>query len=295
MDDLLTEPWFVIDIETTKARPRNNDLLWVGLGASARCYLIPIGHMKGRLVKPSHIERTPACMLPPDVHPEIPRVTKTGKPSMRMIDVRKPAEYGDKPAQLKNPHEVCEVLRPLLWSDRGKIGHNVKFDLQSLAKYYDDVIPPGPYHDTIILRHCLAEDLDAYDLKTLVCEWFDIHWKKRAAFYPNLGDKGIENFGIDEIARYLTKDVRYCWLMFKAFYPMLKRRGVQDVYDFEMSVYPAIMEMEYQGFPVDLTLMDKVRQELTEAQHDVRPGRVQDDRGHVQPQPGRRQALGHVR
>ena len=112
-----------------------------------------------------------------------------------------------------------------------------------------------------------------YDLKTLVCEWFDIHWKKRAAFYPNLGDKGIENFGIDEVARYLAKDVRYCWLMFKAFYPMLKRRGVQDVYDFEMSVYPVIMEMEYQGFPVDLTLMDKVRQELTQAQHESSRGR----------------------
>ena len=267
VDDLLTEPWFVIDLETTKDRPRNNTLRWVGLGATARCYLIPVQHPKGRLTKPSYVKRTPACMLPDDRHTEIPRVTKTGKPSMRMVDDRQPAEYGAKPDQLF-AREVCDVLRPLLFSDRGKIGHNVKFDLQSLAKYYDDVIPPGPYHDTIILRHCLAEDLDAYDLKTLVCEWFDIHWKKRAAFYPNLGSKGIDNFGIDEIARYLTKDVRYCWLMFKAFYPMLKRRGVQDVYDFEMSVYRVIMEMEYEGFPVDLTLMDKVRRELAEAQHE---------------------------
>ena len=108
---------------------------------------------------------------------------------MRMIDVRKPAEYGDPPEQLW-PNEVCRALQPLLFSDRGKIGHNVKFDLQSLAKYYGDVIPPGPYHDTIILRHCLAEDLDDYDLKTLVCEWFGVHWKKRADFYPNLGNKG---------------------------------------------------------------------------------------------------------
>ena len=75
---------------------------------------------------------------------------------------------------------MCEVLRPLLFSDRAKIGHNVKFDLQSLAKYYGDVIPPGPYHDTIILRHSLSEDLDSYTLKDLICEWFGIHWKKRA-------------------------------------------------------------------------------------------------------------------
>ena len=45
---------------------------------------------------------------------------------------------------------------------------------------------------------------------------------------------------------------------------MLERKGVQDVYDFEMSVYPVMMEMEYAGFPVDLTQMDAVREELTE-------------------------------
>ena len=51
VDDLLNEPYFVIDIETTKDRPRNNSLLWVGLGAAARCYLIPLRHRRGRLIR----------------------------------------------------------------------------------------------------------------------------------------------------------------------------------------------------------------------------------------------------
>ena len=43
---------------------------------------------------------------------------------------------------------------------------------------------------------------------------------------------------MDEAARYLCKDVRYCWLMFKYFYPRLKRKGLQEVYDFEMELLP---------------------------------------------------------
>jgi DNA polymerase-1 len=255
VEDLLHEPAFVIDIETTKARPRLNELLWVGLGAAGRTYLIPCGHPKGLLERPEHKERTPACVLFPN---DDRGLTKGGKPSMRMVEHTVPAVYGPRPEQL-NAREVCDIIQPLLWSDAAKIGHNVKFDLMSLAKYFGHVIPPGPYHDTIVLRHCLAEDLDQYDLKTLTCEWFKIHWKKRQAFYPNLGDKGIENFGLDEVARYLSKDLRYCWMMFQAFSPMLARRGVQDVYDFEMSIYPVIMDMEYEGFPVDLSKLELVR------------------------------------
>ena len=50
--------------------------------------------------------------------------------------------------------------------------------------------------------------------------------------------QGVENFGLDEVARYLAKDLRYCWLSSSSFYPRIERKGVQTVYDFEMSVYP---------------------------------------------------------
>ena len=272
--DLKQEPVFVVDVETTKARPRNNELLWVGLGAFGRSYLIPVGHPKGNLITPERKVRTPACLAFPN---DDRGLTKTGKPSMRMVDVRHAAVYEPPPKQLF-PDEVCAAIKPLLWSDSGKLGHNVKFDLMSLAKYYGDEIPPGPYHDTIILRHCLAEDLEQYDLKTLTCEWFRIGvhptgWvdhKKRQRWYPNLGDKGIENFGLDEVARYLNKDVRYCWMMFQSFRKMLKRKGVEQVYDFEMSVYRVVMEMEYAGFPIDLSERQTVIDWLAEEQARVR-------------------------
>ena len=265
--DLRGEREFVIDVETTKTTPRANRLLWVGLGAAGRSYLIPVKHPKGVMTSPQRPTKTPACILYP--YPDPRGMTPLGKPSMRQISHTLPAEYADPPDQLW-PHEVCGAIETLLWSDRAKIGHNLKFDLLSLAKYYDHEYPPGPYHDTIIIRHCLEEELGIYKLKHLTCEWFNIPWQKRATFYPELGEKGIENFGLDVIARYLAKDCRYCWMMKQAFYPMLAKRGVLDTYEFEMSMYPTIMDMEYAGFPVDTSNMDLVRADLEAQQTKIK-------------------------
>ena len=265
--DLSGERQFVIDVETTKQSPRANRLRWVGLGAAGRSYLIPVDHPKGVMTNPGGRKKTPAYLLYP--HPDPRGMTKLGKPSQRLVDHPDPPTFADPPKQL-DPHDVCAIIEPLLWSDRAKIGHNLKFDLLSLAKYYDHQVPPPPYHDTIIVRHCLNEDLGIYKLKHLVCEWFDIHWKKRAAFYPELGEKGIENFGLDTIARYLAKDCRYCWMMFQTYYPLLAKRGVLDTYEFEMSMYPVIMAMEYAGFPVDTSNMDLVRDDLLRQQQAIK-------------------------
>jgi len=276
VEDLLREDAFVIDIETDSLSFHLNNLLWVGLGAYGRIYLIPCGHLRGVVLEPEHVVKIAACLYYPE-DDERHWTPITRKPSWKMIDVRKETVYAVAPKQLF-PHEVMALLRPLLFSNRGKIGHNLKFDLMSLAKYFGEEIPPGPYHDTIVLRHCLDENDGPFDLKRLTCDWFGIgvdpqtghiDYKKRTAFYPNMGKAGIENFGLDEVARYLAKDLRYCWMMYQAFFPLLKRRGVQAVYDFEMSLYPIIMAMEYEGFPFDLSQMDEVRKELKDRQADV--------------------------
>ena len=272
--DLKSEPVVVIDVETTKARPRSNELRWVGLGAHGRNYLIPTKHPKGIMLKPERREKMAACLLYPN---DERGLTKAGKPSFAMKEYLAPAVFAAPPEQLM-PHEVCEIIRPLLWSDTALLGHNVKFDLMSLAKYYKHEIPPGPYHDTIIMRHVIQEDLESYSLKDLTCEWFRIGvradgWvdhKLRQRWYPNLGDKGTDNFGLDVVARYLAKDVRYCWLMYQAFRKTMERKGVREGYEFEMSVYPIVMAMEYAGFPIDLDERGSVAQYLADEQQRVR-------------------------
>ena len=266
VQDLMRYPYFVVDIETTSLNPRTNDVLWIGLGAFGSVYLIPMGHPKGALLKPRRKEKVTALLAYGDDDPRAytPATRKLPKEqrrvSLAMVDVWQEAIYAEPPVQLRIT-DVLPILEPLLFSDRGKIGHNVKFDLSSLAKYYKREIP-GPYHDTILVRHTLSEDLQSYELKPLICDWFGVPYAKREKFYPNIGKAGITNFGLDEIAYYLAKDCRFCWLMFQRYYHLLVRKGLQQVYDFEMQVYPVIMRMENYGFPVQLDELESARTDL---------------------------------
>ena len=271
VEKLLDLPAFCFDVETVETpearandapNPRTNSVLWIGLGGPVQTYLIPMGHPHGRVIVPAHIEKVAACLLYPE-EDERHWTKITRKPSWKMVDVHRPTVYAPAPKQL-TPRVVMDALEPLMFSDRAKVGHNVKFDLQSVAKYYGDAIPPGPYHDTILLRHVLNEDLPSYKLKLMVWDTDGRNGflgipKER---YPELGRQGVENFGLDEAARYLCKDVRYCWMMFQAYYPRLQRKGVQAVYDFEMAFYRVVMAMEQAGFPVDRGNLGKVRIEL---------------------------------
>jgi DNA polymerase I len=273
---LLDGPAFCFDVETLGAskevgddeehwassglNPHTNSVIWIGLGGPVQTYLIPMGHPNGRVLEPAHTEKVAACLLYPE-DDERHWTKATHKPSWRMVDVPRPTVYAPAPPQL-TPREVFDVLEPLMFSDRAKVGHNLKFDLQSVAKYFDGEIPPGPYHDTIILRHVLNEDLTSYKLKPLVWDPDRITGflgvsKER---YPELGAQGVENFGLDEAARYLCKDVRYCWWMFQHFH---RRLGdLRQVYEFEMSLYPILMQMEFAGFPVDRGNMAEVKEDL---------------------------------
>jgi DNA polymerase I len=261
VEELMRGDSFVLDVETHESirdhpNPRTNELRWIGLGGRGQVYLIPTGHPKGVVLQQAHKEKTAAFLHYGEDDPR--GRTPKGSPSFRMIEHTVAATYAPPPKQL-TPDVVMKALKPLLFSDLPKLGHNVKFDLQTVAKYYGE-IPPGPYHDTILVRHTLDENLRDYRLKQTTRDWLGLAAKD----YPELGRLGTDNFGLDEVARYLAMDLRYCWLQFQYFYPRLVRKGLKRVYDFEMSVYPVLMEMEQHGFPVDRSNLGEVRTELEE-------------------------------
>ena len=65
-----------------------------------------------------------------------------------------------------------------------------------------------------------------------------------------MGKSGVDNFGLDEVARYLTKDLHYCWVPPQMMMDKLRRReACLASYDFEMDVYPVLIDIEQGGFP----------------------------------------------
>ena len=139
--------------------------------------------------------------------------------------------------------------------------HHLKFDLETIAKYLGGELPPGPYHDTLILQHIINENLKierglTYSLKDISIDWYRPADPK--VWYPQIGKGGVDNYGLDEVARYLAKDLRYCWYLKERLWPRLIRLGLLPAYEFEMSMYPVLMDMEQAGFPINVEKHDEV-------------------------------------
>jgi DNA polymerase-1 len=251
-------PVLTLDVETDSAHPKTNEIIWIGLAVGDRVFLIPMGHPLGRILVPASTEKR----LPPE---EERSVLKSGKLSATKKTYHVPATFGD-PGQQLRQDQVFGALRPLLFSSRTKVGHNLKFDLESIAKYYGGEIPPGPYFDTLILTHLLDESLPNYSLKTLVMDWLKVPKKPpeiRKDFYPNLGKVGVQTQPIDEVARYLAKDVWYTHLYRLAKLEELQREPtLMASFDIEMAVYPSLMQAELNGIRIDTDLLNARGEQL---------------------------------
>jgi DNA polymerase-1 len=254
---VLTYDEFVVDVETNFAHPKVNEVSWVGLSVPDKIVLIPMGHPKGVLLTPPYTEKR----LPPE---EERKILKSGKLSNLKKPYTIPATFADPGPQLRQD-VVFEILKPLFFSDRTKIGHNLKFDLESIAKYYGGKIAPGPYVDTILLTHVLDENLDRYGLKELIMDWLRVtpNPEIRSKFYPNLGKIGVSEQPIDEVAKYLAKDVWYTYLYYKDHMSLLKKdKDLLRTFEIEMGLYPVLMDMELYGIHIDDALLRKRGEEL---------------------------------
>ena len=151
------------------------------------------------------------------------------------------ATYLEPPAQLY-PHEVMDLLRPIMFSDKGKVGHNVKFDLETVRQVLRrrDPTRSVPRHHRPHPRPGRGPDeLRPQDADRRLVQ--GAATTSAQTWYPNLGKQGTDNFGLDEVARYLAKDIRYCLDEVPDLIGRLERKGLRQVYDFEMQVYPSIM------------------------------------------------------
>lgn len=269
VDHLMKQGVFVIDVETTFApHPSVNDVLWVGLGSYGCTYLIPMRHPNGSLVKAGTYDMVPDMST---VRPYANNPHRFTKPKLVREDV--PAVYTPAPKQLR-PDVVFKILEPLLFSDLVKVGHNLKFDLMSISKYYGGREIPGPHADTIIMAHLLDEHKPEYTLKALVTRrYLGLKAQNpaiREAFYPNLGKAGVEEFSIEATGMYLAKDVTYTFLFWKFMAKQMHEQGFKEALLMDMEVYPAIIAMEQRGILVDQTTLVEEHAKVLKESADVR-------------------------
>lgn len=242
---------FVIDVETWgehRVDPRRNEILWVGLATQGRADIIPLGHPNGELVE---IKRGLVSSGVLRLH--------EGK-DLRKSDVSKAKSrerkvFSTPPSQL-NPAEVFRALEPLLFSDSRKIGANIKFDLESVAKYYGGRIPPGDYGDVIVADFLLDDRYPHQMGLAHIC-------KRRLGYdMPKGVGAEVENFSFQEVAQYLHGDVKFTWLLWNLLYPQVVDNGLSGVLALEMDLTEVLMHMEMAGIRVDEQGLKELQAEL---------------------------------
>lgn len=249
---------FVLDIETTgdhRIDPRRNRVVWIGLATAGRVDVIPMGHPNGELVEIKRAVLNSGAL----------RLSE-GK-DLRKSDVSRADGTSRKvfsqPVEQLRPATVFEALRPVLFSERRKIGANVKFDIESLAKYFRGDTPPGPFGD-VLVADFLLDDTHHHQMSlAAVC-------KRRLGFtMPKGVGAKIEDFGYREVAEYLHNDCRFTWLLWRHITAELAEHKLSSILDLEMDLLEVIIAMEQAGTRVDVDQLLQLRDELEDGLADA--------------------------
>lgn len=243
---------FVFDVETVGKRrgnPQVNRVTWLGLAHAGRADVFPLRHPLGELITSAYSDKEPWW--------DENDLTKRGKPRKKWRTIRHEAVFSPPPEQLW-PGDVFASLEPVFFGPARKIGHGVKFDLESVAKYFGGRVPPPPYGDTLVMAH-LLNSAKRYGLKAITSTLFDHDYDKENIAKPDKnGENGVEVHPFSKVARYTALDVRYTWLIWKIFSPLITEKNLDKVLRLEQDVLEVLLDMEMTGVPIDVEAMEKL-------------------------------------
>ena len=244
---------FVFDIESVgkdRLVPAHNRVTWMGLATEGRADVIAFGHPHGDLIRPA--TKFKEAIWDPEV------LTPSGsRPKKQWRTIERPPLWTPKPVQLA-PSQVFSALQPLFFSDRTKVGHNVKFDLESVTKYFAGETPPPPYGDTMVAAGLLLEETEPKSLKHLTSLFYGIEYDDRGI------GKQVEVHGYHDVAKYVYLDAKMCWLMWRDLVPLLDKHGLEQVFTLEMDLLESLVALELAGVPIDTGPMDLLGERLND-------------------------------
>jgi len=259
----LKQDAFAYDVETVgdqRGIPAVNEVLWISLATHGRGDVIPLGHPNGEFISES-FPFTPAGEK---------RVAKGKAPTEADYskDKKKAVKtFSEPPVQLF-PAQVFKALKPLFFKeDILTIGHNLVFDLSSVAKYYGGEIPSGPYFDTLMASFL-------YDNKNKGKLGLDDCLERELGFKMVKGiGHMVEIYSFSEVAKYAYLDAKYTFLLWKVLAPKIEEADVQKVMNLEMDVLRVLCDMKLTGASIDTkalqTLNDHLEIEIDNAKAEI--------------------------
>jgi DNA polymerase I-like protein with 3'-5' exonuclease and polymerase domains len=211
--------------------------MWLSLATEGRTDVIPMGHPNGEFLRWDK------------------ELLLSGQRKLAAGKELKDADYSKNeakwtpvfdapPAQLL-PGDVFKALKPLFFSDKLKIGHNVKFDLKSIAKYFRGEVPKKPFFDTMMASF-IIDNRNKNMLGLAACAERTLKIKV---------EKGIgamvEVHSFSDVAYYSGFDSEVTWKLYKALETKLEG-SLKRVWALEMDVIAALCDMELSGANIDV-------------------------------------------
>ena len=237
----LTQDSFAYDVETVgpqRGITVVNEVLWISFATHGRGDVIPMGHPNGSFLSMEYPltgqgqKRVDAGLAA--------RESDYSRDKKKAVTT-----FGLAPVQLF-PAEVFAALKPLMFApNRLLVGHNLIFDLTSLAKYYEGKVPTGPYFDTMIASFLSDNrNKNKCGLDDCLAREFGYHMVKGVG-------KEVEKYSFEEVAKYAYLDARYTFLLYKSLVPKLEEGQLTKVMNLEMGVLEVLCAMKLSGAPID--------------------------------------------
>ena len=242
---------FVFDVETMgphRGDPRQNDVVWIALATEGRVDVIPMGHPNGEYIS------TEYPLLPSAVLRQQKGLPL--RPQDYSKDERKATKiFTEAPDQLTRG-EVFKALKPIFNNPEiRKVGHNVKFDLQSITKYIGG-LPVKPYACTLNATFILDNQFrTGLGLDDCLKREFDYDMVKGVG-------KEIEAHTFDDVATYAALDAEWTWKLWLRLKNRLKEAKLTKLFDLEMDVLEVICSMELRGADIDVKSLQTLKTDL---------------------------------
>ena len=241
---------FAFDVETVgenRIQPVVNDVLWISLATDGRTDVIPMGHPNGDFLhwdKEMLLSGQRKLAAGKEV-----KDTDYSKNEAKWTPV-----FSTPPDQLL-PGDVFKALKPLFFSNQLKVGHNIKFDLKSIAKYYRGVVASKPYFDTMMAAFIIDNrNRGSLGLKDCAEKFLKIKVEK------GIGAM-VEVHSFTDVAHYSGLDAEATWKLYKYLSPKLEG-SLARVWRLEMDVIAALCDMELTGANLDMVELQNLKDRL---------------------------------
>ncbi|MFH1145367.1 MAG: DNA polymerase I [bacterium] len=166
------------------------------------------------------------------------------------------------PKAVAEKHKI-ELTDVLVNTKIKKIGHNIKFDSQSLRQF--GLITEGIATDTMVAAYLLSNGERNLSLDAQVLQRFGYETQP---IEDLIGPTGKNQLTMDQVplakvSWYAAEDADWTLRLWNALEPELKKQKMLALFkDIEMPLVPVLAEMEYQGVKLDIKFLKEMSKDL---------------------------------